>query len=104
MQSIEEITAAVAAVLTTLAAVIAAAVRIKRGVETAITPEDVTVDKAIAVELAEIKTVITQLRADMEMKCAVSEIQMHHLEKDVATLFEKTDKLTDILIDHFSRQ
>lgn len=97
MQYIEEIAGSLAAIATVIAAFLAAAKKIKSAASKVET-DDATTD--IVQELSELKVVIARMQADMSGKIPV---QIENLQKDVHILFEKTDKLTDILIDHFSK-
>lgn len=108
MQYIEEITAGLAAFATVVATVLTIAKRIKTGVDDLVGEEGAPClnskeKEGILKELTEMKLAVERIKADMDSRCKVHGIQIDHLEKDVSVLFEKTDKLTDILIEHFSR-
>jgi hypothetical protein len=112
MQYIEEITAGIVALATIITTSLAVAYRIKKGVD-AIIDDDAETKKPemftdkerqdIANQLTEIKQAMDRIRSDMDAKEKVMDIQISYLKKDVDVLFEKTDKLTDILIEHFSK-
>lgn len=108
MQYIEEITAGIVAVATVIATVLAAVSKIKKGVDSLVVDEPSTnlnqsEKEEIVKDLTEMKLAMERIKSDMNAKIQVHGVQIDHLEKDVAVLFEKTDKLTDILIEHFSK-
>lgn len=108
MYYIEEITAGIIAVATVIATTLAAASKIKKGVDSFVVDDPSTnlnqsEKEEIVKDLTEMKLAMERIKSDMNAKIQVHGVQIDHLEKDVTVLFEKTDKLTDILIEHFSK-
>lgn len=95
---IEEIMKFGAAAATLLGTAIAAVIRSKKDKE----PQEEEVDfAALTKEMKELQLIMHNLKSDVHGKHA---LQLNHIEEDVSRLFDKTDKLTDILIDYFSKQ
>ena len=108
MQYIEEITAGLVAVTTVIVTILATAKKIKSGVDDLV-GDDAQNDfntaerEEIVKDLTEMRLAMERIKLDLGGSIKVQGVQIEHLEKDVEVLFEKTDKLTDILIEHFSK-
>lgn len=98
MQTIEEVTAIAVTVITAVGTVLAALAKIKRDAPEIVLEEETKGD--IAQELTDIKVALAVLRSEIDGKLGV---KISYMETDIKTLFDKTDKLTDILIDQFSK-
>jgi len=95
---IEEIMKFGGAAATLLGTAIAAIIRSKKAKE----DQDDEVDVAsLAKEMKELQLILHNLKSDVHGKHT---LQLDHIEEDVTRLFDKTDKLTDILIAYFSKQ
>lgn len=95
---IEEITKIGVAVATVLGTAIAAIIRSKKKEE----QSEIEIDTSqLSKELQEVQIILNNLHAEVHGKKAT---QIGYIEEDVKRLFDKTDKLTDILIDYFSKQ
>lgn len=95
---IEEITKIGVAIATILGTAIAAIIRSNKKSD----EPDAEVDtEQLSKELQEVQKLLNSLHAEVHGKHLT---QLTHIEEDVSRLFDKTDKLTDILIDYFSKQ
>lgn len=96
---IEEITKIGVAAATIIGTAIAAILRAKKFTES-IDTEEVDTTK-LTTELKELQTILHDLKLEVHGKHT---IQLENIEEDITRLFDKTDKLTDILIDYFQKQ
>lgn len=96
---IEEITKIGVAAATIIGTAIVAILRAKKFTDS-IDTEEVDTTK-LTTELKELQTILHELKLEVHGKHTT---QLENIEEDITRLFDKTDKLTDILIDYFQKQ
>jgi len=96
---IEEITKIGVAAATIIGTAIAAILRAKKFTDT-LDIEEVDTTK-LTTELKELQIILHDLKLEVHGKHST---QLENIEEDITRLFDKTDKLTDILIDYFQKQ